>query len=179
MFHYHCPYCGVLIQHRPRLAGERVACSKCKGAYYEPTDPLPGVKPEKAPAFEAAVSKGGAGSEETPDFEDVFEASVAEALGESASSPAKPTVPLTAPSNTVLDVKKCEPGDMVAELASRGQNAVLLFWNPADPSDAGLAYSKNMSRQQADDQLIQVAAHVMAQKWPDLHQLILNRLAGS
>jgi hypothetical protein len=155
MIHYHCPYCGVLIQHRPRLAGERVACSKCKGAYYEPTDPLPGVKPEKAPAFEAETSPA---PSETPEV--------------IAEQP-----PLASSSET--DMSNCEPGDMVAELASRGQNAVLLFWNPSNPADAGLAYSKNLSRQQADDQLIQVAAHVMQQRWPDLHQLILNRLSGS
>ena len=155
MIHYHCPYCGVLIQHHPRLAGERVACSKCRGAYYEPSDPLPGVKPEKAPAFEDATS---AGPSET-----------SEAVAEQTA--------VTTSSGT--DMSNCEPGDMVAELASRGQNAVLLFWNPSNPADAGLAYSKNLSRQQADDQLIQVAAHVMQQRWPDLHQLILNRLSSS
>lgn len=152
---YHCPYCGALIQHRPRLSGERVACSKCKGAYFEPTDPLPGIKPEKAPAFENQAAA------------DTLAASVASG-GEQADA-----------SSEIKDVSKCEPGDMVAELASRGQNAILLFWNPANPADAGLAYSKNLSRQQADDQLILVAAHVMQQRWPDLHQLILNRLAGS
>jgi len=31
------------------MAGDIVACSSCGGEYYEPTDPLPGVRPEKAP----------------------------------------------------------------------------------------------------------------------------------
>lgn len=164
MAHYHCPYCDVLIQHRPRLAGERVTCSKCKGAYYEPTDPLPGIKPEKAPELG------------TSDRDDSFEASVADALADSDGTPVAGSATRT--SASMIDVKNCEPGDMVAELASRGQNAVLLFWSPENPADAGMAYSKNLSRQQADDRLIQVAAHVMRERWPDLHQLILNRLAG-
>ena len=38
VIHYHCPYCKAMIEHKPALAGERVQCSKCQGAYYEPTD---------------------------------------------------------------------------------------------------------------------------------------------
>lgn len=34
------------------MAGERVQCSKCGGEYFEPTDPLPGILPEKAPEID-------------------------------------------------------------------------------------------------------------------------------
>ena len=52
MLTYRCPHCAALMRHKPSLAGERVVCSKCGGAYYEPTDPLPGMRPEIAPPVE-------------------------------------------------------------------------------------------------------------------------------
>ena len=56
MTEYRCPYCNVLIQHKPELAGSAVTCSKCQESYYEPTDPLPGVQPEKVlPAEEIEI----------------------------------------------------------------------------------------------------------------------------
>lgn len=52
MIRFRCPYCQVILTPKPELAGQSVSCSKCKGEFYEPTDPVPGLVPEKVPSSE-------------------------------------------------------------------------------------------------------------------------------
>ena len=45
---FKCPHCQASLAHNPARMGDVVACEKCGGAYWEPTDPLPGSTAQKA-----------------------------------------------------------------------------------------------------------------------------------
>lgn len=144
---YHCPYCRVSIDHRPELAGERVVCSACKGAYYEPTDPLPGILPEKAPTAEEAEVVGG----DQPKFE-----------------------PVDGP--TVKSLAQCEPVDMVGEITNRGKHSLMITWPAGKTQEANMAYSDSLTREQVNDMILEIAVHLIRDKWPDVYQLVAGRV---
>lgn len=145
---YHCPHCNALINHKPELAGDRVVCSKCKGEYFEPTDPLPGVKPQKAPPVE--LHQGG----------QVL------ALGSSPSMPA----------NTSGGLQQVEPFDMVMEMKRRGNQALMITKSPAKPQDLSVVFSDNLTQDQVNDTILKLAVRIMQTKWPDVYQLVAKRV---
>lgn len=149
---YHCPYCKVLIEHRPKLAGDRVICSKCRGAYYEPTDPLPGILPEKAPAEEDEEEVKTSG-EESIDF-----------------------APVDDDANSL---QQADAKAMVSEISRRGQHAVMVSWPRDRPREANMTFSESLSREQANDMILQIAMHLMKSKWPDLHQMAEARIKAN
>jgi hypothetical protein len=144
---YHCPYCDTLIDHQPSLAGERVACSKCKGEYYEPTDPLPGRRPQKA---EPITDSHRAMAVPLP----------------SPASARKDAKPLSA----------CLPGEMANELARRGLQAVLLSRSSQKPEDVSVVSSNNLAPNDVDVLILRVALNIIETKWPDVYTLVANRL---
>ncbi len=109
---YHCPYCNVFIEHQPELAGERVKCSKCQGEYFEPTDPLPGKLPEKAPPIDDVGTDDG-------------------------------------------------PAEMVAEMKRRGLKAAIIVWDPANPKNARMVHSDNLTREELYDMIMKTAARLL------------------
>jgi len=150
---YRCPYCDVLIEHKPELAGERVACSKCKGEYYEPTDPLPGRRPEKA--------------EPTADL-----GRVAHAI------PLNPQVSVPSEVPTAKPLSEYQPFDMVTELKNRGLQSVLLTRSLQNVQNANVTISDNITSDQANDFVLSVAVEVIKSKWPDVYPLVANRLGS-
>jgi len=150
---YHCPYCDVIIEHKPALAGERVACSKCKGEYYEPTDPLPGRRPQKAEPLADAGQ-------------------VAHAIPLSPQGDASSSVPAAKPLATY------QPVDMLSELKNRGLQSVLITRSPQNAQDANVTISDNLTPDQANDFMLRVAVEIIRTKWPDVYQLVANRLGS-
>jgi hypothetical protein len=191
---YRCPHCAALMRHKPDLAGERVICSKCGGHYFEPTDPLPGVKPQIAPpaadeaADSAPYSTPASGS--SPNL--------AAALGPtstSASPSRSPTPKSDSPASSPQPAKSsaahaqsraasagvsstglrdAEPQAMLAELERRGMRALLIAWPMAAPQNAGLVVSPQLSREDADKMILDAAFQLIAAKWPELRQLLAN-----
>ena len=150
---YHCPYCDIMIEHKPELAGERVACSKCRGEYYEPTDPLPGRRPQKA---EPMIESG----------------QVAHAIPLEPQSAGSSNVPTAKP------LASYQPADMVTELKNRGLQSVLITRSSQNAQDANVTISDNLTPDQANDFMLRVAVEIMRAKWPDVYQLVANRLGN-
>lgn len=148
MASYRCPYCSALIEHKPELAGDRVQCSSCKGEYFEPTDPLPGVKPEKAPDLE--FNQGG---------------------NAMALKPSDATAPAEA-----VNVETLQPIDMVMEMKRRGLQSVMLSQMPDAGQNVGVVFSDNLTQEQANDVILKAAVQIMQTKWPDVYQLVANRV---
>lgn len=154
MASYHCPYCNALILHRRELAGERVACSKCRGEYYEPTDPLPGMLPEKAEPVEAAAA-GSIG-------------------GPAVQNP----VAASRPSRTLShanDITTCDPSDMVAELTRRGDRALIVTWKAGHPAKTEVTIPDGVVPSELNDAILFAALPTIQAKWPDIYETLMNR----
>ena len=154
MVTYHCPYCKATIAYRPELSGERVACSKCGGKYYEPTDPLPGMLPEKA---------------EPPDSSPV-------------SQPNEPTVPTptakATPSRSLShanDITTCDPSDMVAEMERRGERALMITWTTGKESNAKSYLPDGLTQEDANRVILQLALNAMKQS-SDAYEVLKKSL---
>ncbi len=146
---YHCPYCDAWIDHKPEWSGDRVACSKCHGEYFEPTDLVPGVRPEKAPPLEP-----------TP----------------SPVAPATPQLdPAPSPTDIAAQLHQLQPFDMVMEMKRRGSQAIMITQSPASPTEAGVVFSDNLTADQVNDTILKLAVRIMETKWPDVYQLVANR----
>lgn len=152
MIRYRCPYCGVSIAHRAELAGDRVACSKCGGEYFEPTDPLPGRLPEKAPP----------------------------AIASSESIPSRePTMSgILVRGSTNMGMTQTTPVEMVNEMGRRGFHAMMIHWPIGQPQQAALTYSENLSREAADKLLLDIALEQLRTRCPDIFQLAVRRLGS-
>jgi hypothetical protein len=149
------------MRHKPNLAGERVTCSKCGGQYFEPTDPLPGVRPQIAPPIAGEVQQHAPVS----------------ASPQQRAAPAPPTHAADATDKTEKTPEHSSPThpqEMVIELERRGLHALLIAWPPAAPEQAGLVYSPRLGREGADAMLLEVAFQLISARWPELHQLLMN-----
>jgi hypothetical protein len=170
------------MRHKPSLAGERVTCSKCGGQYFEPTDPLPGVKPQIAPPAVDEAERGAPLSSPAPGGPHAHGGSPAAAAVNPAVpvNPAisvagrSPSQPAKGPAQPPKGIEQLQPQEMVAELERRGLHALLIAWPPAAPLQAGLLFSSRLGREGADKMILEVAFQLISARWPELHQLLNN-----
>ncbi len=184
-----------MIDHRPELAGDRVACSSCHGEYFEPTDPLPGVLPEKVPSFEPENVRPSA---PTVVAAPVSNQTVLNQVVSSQPIPDQPVPNLTVPNLTVPNQmvpnqpvpnqpvappaavspikENLEPFDMVMEMKRRGNQAVMISMSPGNPNDASVVFSDNLTPDQVNDVILRIAVSIMETQWPDVYQLVAGRL---
>ncbi|MEQ8787081.1 MAG: hypothetical protein RIC55_12305 [Pirellulaceae bacterium] len=170
MVTYRCPHCSAMIRHKPELAGDCVICSKCGGRYFEPTDPLPGVRPQIAPPVD---------EDPDPEESDAFPVAAAPPT----SAPATSSSPTTSHGDTAPSPRhdsqehaltQCQPQDMVAELRRRGLDSVLLSWPPTAREQAKMAFPPQLGAGGANEMILEVAFELIGARWPELRQLLEN-----
>lgn len=181
---YRCPHCSALMRHKPAIAGDRVICSKCGGHYFEPTDPLPGIKPEIAPPADDSVVQDAPysipASGSSPNLAASLPGNSSASSRTTSSAPApvgastqSGAAPSVAPS-AAGGLQATDPQTMVNELERRGLQALMIAWPPASPEKAGLVFSPALGREGADKMLLEVAFQLIAARWPELRQLLAN-----
>ena len=166
---YRCPYCNTSITHRAELAGARVACSQCRGRYYEPTDPLPGVSPIKAnedettsaPMASLAASPLASTNVDGPAGQD---ADQGDAGGRSKRSPDG------SPRRIEID-RKC-----YAHSRWLVKKRFVISWDADENRGAKVGMTKNCPKEEGNDIILKIALKLVKKKWPEIYPLLQVRM---